>query len=327
MADGVALTERLLFLRSVPLLRTLPAGVLNSVARTMVARAFARGEVLLREDEPGTSVHILTTGRVRLSRKGVLIGTLEAPNAVGFLPLMARMTDGFEVLAEAPTRTLEADADSVFELLEEQFDLLLYALRDTARLLSNELRRRPGRVFGEPSTEHVVLPARPLDVVERIFALRRMAPFRKVSIDALAVLSRSFLEERVGAGHVFWRSGDPSGDTLLILSGMLRVRDREGRDLGGMGPGTAVGGIESMAAHARWFDLVTVTPVVILRGTTRSLIEVMEDNHDMGRDFLAFTTKTLMAIWDERIAAGEPTDAIIRDMRSLRMYGAVPEKP
>jgi hypothetical protein len=94
-----------------------------------------------------------------------------------------------------------------------------------------------------------------------------------------------------------------------------------------MGPGTAVGGIESMAAHARWFDLVTSTPVVILRGTTRSLIEVMEDNHDMGRDFLAFTTKTLMAIWDERIAAGEPTDAIIRDMRSLRMYGSAPEKP
>lgn len=327
MAETIALTERLIYLRTVPVLRTLPPGVLMSVARTLTPRAFQKGDVLLREDELGASVFMMISGRARLSRKGVSLGVLEAPNAVGFLPLLAHVSDGFQVVADAPTRALEADADAIFELLEDQFDLMLVALQDVARLLSKELKRDPARIFGQPLPEPKEIPDRPLDVVERIFELRRMAPFRTSSIDALAVFSRSLVEERLEAGHLVWRSGDPSGETLLIVAGTLRVRDRDGAELGAAGAGTTVGGLESMAGHARWFDLYAESPTVILRGRTSSLLEVFEDNHDMARDFLAFTTATLIHIWDERVASGGPTESIIDDMRSLQIYGGGPHGP
>jgi CRP-like cAMP-binding protein len=319
--NNIAITERVLFLRTIPMLRELPAGELASIARSLRAHSFAKGDVVVREDEPASAVHMITSGAFEMSRKGHSYGVIHAPNAIGFLPLMARMADGFKVVAHGPTRTLEADADAVYELLEEQFDLLIHVMRDTAHMLLLELQRTPHILFQhmQQAAASIAIPSRPLDVVERIFLLRRMTPFRATSIDALALLSRSFVEQRFAAGETLWRAGDPSGAVVVLVAGKLEALVRKGDEVTRFDPGATVGGIESMAGEPRWFDLVTKTPAVILRGRSSGLIEVFEDNHDMARDFLAMSANALVAIWDARTLSGDPPTGALEQLRFLQV--------
>lgn len=324
MAESTALTERILVLRSLPYFSSLPSAEVTSIARTMRPHVYAKGDVILKEEDPPRSVHVITSGTVGIWRRGHHFGSLGPPEAVGFMPLVARLPDQFGVIAETHVTTLEADADAVFELLEEQFELVITSMRDTAKRLLLEMQRGSKALLtrlGAPPVD--VLPIertdlfeRPLDIVERIFFLRRMRPFRNSNIDALAVLSRSFEEVRVQPGETIWRIGDPSGTLLLVATGRLHTRDAQGNQLATFASSAVIGGFESMAGERRWYDLVADTPVMALRGKSDAMLEVFEDNHDMARDFLAMSTSTLMSLWDERIAAGDPPDSVLRGLLS-----------
>src|SRR5436309_3342227 len=65
------LTERILRIRGVPTLRTLPATEIAQLARSMRSVTFKKGDVMLREDEPPRCFYLLMTGTATLARKMV----------------------------------------------------------------------------------------------------------------------------------------------------------------------------------------------------------------------------------------------------------------
>lgn len=330
-AQPLALTERLLHLRTLPILSRLTLAELAAIAPYLRPRSFAADEVIARGDEPATTVHLMTAGRARMLRGGHLFGHLETPDAVGFLPLMARMPDAFEVVAERPTRTLELDADTLMEILEDHFQLLIGTLRVTSRAVLAEFREIPPeqkRILFDtaPPPAHAApaLPPRPLDTVERLFHLRRMRPFRHTSIDSLALVARTMTEVRFDAGTMLWRVGDDAKDVLLLLSG--RVIGRSGSLVEEFGPGVAIGGFDAMAGEPRWADMQAVEPVVALRGSIELLLDVFEDDHEMGRDFLAVSADLLVRIWEDRARRGEPVWPAVQRLRALLREAGAPRR-
>jgi len=299
------LTERILRIRGVPTLRTLPASAVAQLARSMRAVTFKRGDVLLREDEPPRSFYLLTTGTVTLRRKGKRIGTVRGPGGVGFAAFLARNAGGTSAVAESFVEALEVHADAVEEVFEDHFPVLLGHIRWVAERLiaENKITQPPPYVPPVVSFDSMI-GDKPLGIVERIFLIRRMRAFTEANVNSLATLVRKMVELRLPAGTVLWRENDIAEHSYFVVKGRLSLRWGNGKFVQQLGPGYIVGGAESLVGLPRWNELVTDEPVILLRGNRDGLIDLFEDDHELALKFLAMLATLLVTMWDRKAEEG-----------------------
>jgi CRP-like cAMP-binding protein len=298
----VSPVERLLYLKSLPTLSGLPSAELASLADRAVERFFSKGAVLLREGRPVDAIYLVVEGALAVRRRGRFVTRVGPGAGVGGLGLFARDPDGAQVLAEEDTLTLELDSDTLLEVLEDRFPVLLQIVRDIARQVVDLITRlRLDPTAGAAPFQLPVDPSRELDLVERIFFLRKMAVFERASINALAELSRQTTQVRFAHGITLWHEGDPAPGIYLVLSGTIRATS-EGRGLDfRFGPGSAVGAVEATADQPRFYDAVTETEVVALQGNNEALIDVFEDNFEMAMDYLAVLARFMLRVLEARM--------------------------
>lgn len=294
----VGTVGRLLALRKLPMLATLPTEELALIAERSRERFFARGSALLREGEPIGALRFVVEGRVHMSRRGLRLGHANPGAAVGGLGVLTRDSDGIDALAEQDTLVLEVDADDVFEIMEDRFAILHHILREVSGEIVRLVKRLPpGSTPPFARSQEQGLP-RDLDLVERILFLRQAPVFSKASINALAELSRGLSEVSFDPGVTLWREGEASGAILLLLSGRIRCTTGSGLDFPA-GPGVPLGAIDSVAELPRWFHALTETRVVALHADREGLIDVFEDNTDMAFEYLAVLAKSLLDMLED----------------------------
>ena len=212
--------ERILYLKQLPVIGTLPSSDLALVADRMHERFFKKGEWLLREGEPARAFYAVIDGNLHVSREKNTIGHTKAGGVVGGFAIIGRDPRGLSVRAEADTLALEVEAEAVSDILEDNFGIMHHVLRDIARQLISLIARQPNpwAYVPIPSDPGMARP-RELDLVERIFFMRTSSPFKRASINALAELSRGFTEVRAEPGTTLWTTGDPSAFVSLLVSG------------------------------------------------------------------------------------------------------------
>jgi CRP-like cAMP-binding protein len=299
------LTERILRLRGVPTLRTLPAHDLAPIAASLRPVAFRRGEILLREDEPPRSFFLLDSGTVTLRRKGKRIGTVRGPGGVGFMSFLARNAGGSSAVAENFVEAFEVQADAMEEIFDDHFSVLLGTIRFVAQRLIEENKVNPPAAYVPPvvSFDSLIGDA-PLGIVERIFLLRRMRAFTEANVNSLATLARKMVEVRAAAGEVLWRAGERADHSYFVVKGMLHLTWGEGKYVQQIGPGYVVGGAESLVSLPRWNDLVPTEPVILLKGGREGLIDMFEDDYELGMKFLSLLATLLVTMWDRKAEQG-----------------------
>ncbi len=308
--------ERVLLLKRLPMVSTLSGPQLAFVAEQIGERFFPKGSVLLREGEAPGALYFPVEGRIHLTSRGRVIGHAGPGRAVGPFHVLARDERGLGAVAETDTVALELSAETLFEIFDEQFAILQHVLREVSRQIVEHVVRFPDAVvFLTPSTEGPPTPPRELDLVERIFLLRKSPVFLNPSISALGQLARGLTEVRMPPGTRLWREGEATGWGSMIVSGSIRCTSSRGHDFVA-GPGIALGALDAVAEVPRWFDAVTETPVVALQANMQYLIDVFEDNFAMAIDYLAVTARWLLEILDRSLAS--------RD-RLTRVYGCEPE--
>ena len=304
--------ERILHLKQLPVIGTLPSADLALVADRMRERFFKKGEQLLREGEPARAFYAVLEGNLHVSRGGTTIGHTRAGGVVGGFAILGRDPRGLSVRAEADTLTLEVEGEAVFDILEDNFGIMHHVLREVARQLIDLIARQPN-----PWAHIPIVPdpgmARPqeLDLVERIFYMRTSSPFRQASINALAELSRGMTEVRAEPGTTLWTAGDPAGWVSLLVSGEVTCTTPGGEPQQ-LGPGTPLGSQEASAERPRWYTAVARTQVTALNGPISGLIDVFEDNFGMAMDYTALMARWLMGTF-ESLAYG--------DVALARLYG------
>jgi CRP-like cAMP-binding protein len=310
------LTERLLRLRGVPILRGLTTSELAQLAASIRPATFEKGDIVLCEDEPPKAFHMLVTGAVTMRRRGKRIRTIAAPGGVGFLPLLAQTAGGTEAVAEAHTETFEVRADALNELFEDHFSVFLGTLRwVTDQLIEESLVQEPPEY---PSAnlgfEHIV-GDRELDLVERILVMRRTLGFKSANVNSTARLARAMKEVRLPAGETIWRPGDRATSSLFLVRGKMQLTWRHAhaghKIVQVVGPGYILGGPESIADRPRWNRLVTIEPAVFLQGSRDGLIDMLEDDLEVALQFLSMIAGLLLRAWDrkpEALAHAEWTD-------------------
>jgi CRP-like cAMP-binding protein len=221
--------------------------------------------------------------------------------------LFARDQEGVDAVAETDSRVLELDGEAMLDIFEDRFRVLHHVMRGTCRqLLDLVIRSKTPPFQNLPPVEPVRNPQRDLDLVERIFFLRGIAPFRKSSINALAELSRNTTQVRFKPGTVLWTAGEPGATTFIVIDGQVEGRGAESGVSFRAGPGTPLGAAEMMAELPRWYDLRAETAVAALQGNTEALLDVFEDNYEMALDYLALWARAVLALIEANLDSEGP---------------------
>jgi CRP/FNR family cyclic AMP-dependent transcriptional regulator len=134
------LTERVEFLRSLPLFRGLSTDVLRRLATESRHRRFRAGEVIFYQAEPGSTCHIVVRGRVRV----LLVGEDGRELAVRILG-PGEIFGEMALLEDLP-RSASVEALEKTETLELHRDVLLYSLRTSPALALSLLRDLSARL-------------------------------------------------------------------------------------------------------------------------------------------------------------------------------------
>jgi CRP-like cAMP-binding protein len=297
--------ERLLHLKRVPMLSGLTGSDLAVVADAAAERFFPRGAVVLREGEPVGSVHFVVQGALATLRRGARVGRAVPGAGVGGVALFAREPLAVQVVADEDSLTLELDADAVSEVLEDHFPILQHILREMSRRSIDLVTRfKLDPSAGAPEWVGDDAGTGDIDLVDRMFFLRRMAVFRRSSITALAELARAMAQVRFEPGTVLWREGEPAPGIFLLRGGSLRATGSSGVSFR-PGPGFPLGALEALGEVPRWYEAVCETPVVALQGDRGVLVDVFEDNFGMAMDYLAVIAQATLRILDRTAARGE----------------------
>lgn len=291
--------ERLLHLRRLDSIGSLPAADLALVAEYAHERFFPGGSVLMRAGEPVPAIHFLVSGQVRVARHGRDLGVARQGAGIGSLALLAQDPEGVQAVAQGDALTLEIEADAVQEVFEDRFPILHHVLRDVSRRLAQAIQRHGPGLFPDPWQVPLRVPTRSLDLVERLVLLRAAPPFARASLTTLADMARAMREVRFERGALLWSEGDRASHTLLLVDGVVRCRSRDGRLDFTFGPGAPVGTLDMVAEMPRFFEARAETPVLALHGRVEELIDVLEDNHRMAMEFLAALTRQLLVLLEK----------------------------
>jgi CRP/FNR family transcriptional regulator/CRP/FNR family cyclic AMP-dependent transcriptional regulator len=129
-------------LESVPLFRDLSEPDLDLLAAGLRTRRFRRGEVIFHQGDPGDALHIILSGRVKISspsETGVeaILTTLRPGEFFGSLALLDGAPRSASATAVEPTETLILPRDRFRQLLSDWPEIRDHVFEELAR----ELRR------------------------------------------------------------------------------------------------------------------------------------------------------------------------------------------
>jgi CRP-like cAMP-binding protein len=289
--------ERVLALRSFPGLALVEPAHLAVMAEVAEERFFAKGATVFSPGAPVRAMQLIRRGEVAVLREGVAMRRFGEGDIVGAIASLTRDPEGQHVVATVDTSTFEIDRDDFSDVLEESFSLLHAAMRGTLRGVLGCRKRLPKDAgFDAPILEETRPPVE-LGLVERVLFLRGLLTYGRARVEALAELAREMTPMRVPAGTELWAEGDASPHSLLVWSGVVACTTASGQRFR-FGPDSAVGGIDSLAGEPRWYRAVAETDLVALRADVTHLVDVIEDNPDMGLDMLRSAARILSGLYE-----------------------------
>lgn len=257
--------RRVLWLRQLRWLACAEVADLVLVAgNLMEARHPAGAIVLAPAIHPGT-LHLVVDGELAAGTR-----TWGPRTVVAALEVFARRPLSAAVIATCETRTLQLPAGDAREILEENFGILRAALRG----LADGLPVVPAARIPVPLSD-------PLGFVERLMILRHQLMFAGARLDALAGLAHGSHEVRFLPGMALAISGEPALASLVILDGVANGPRGE------LGPGHAIGTLETLAELPYPETIDARTPLRALETGAPAIFDVLEDHPDLGVAMLA----------------------------------------
>ena len=313
------LTERMIVLRTFPPLRAVDAKEVAAVARSLREARFTPGQTLLAEDESADGLFLLIEGKVRVTHMGAQFGEITAPGAAGLLPFYARNTGGTRIEAVTDTEVLMLDEDVMVEFMEEHFEMLHGVMLFFSERLNSEFQSLFGRAASAPPLKQIMqsfpelfaasgADARPseygasLTLVERIFHFRSLGPFRQTNLNALSAWARRVEEVRYETGDVLWAQGDMPMGPVFLVSGTAE-EESEGVSLSVAAP-MVVGAAESVLGRPLWTKCTAASPVIALRAPVEAILDLLEDDVEVARGFIASFASALQMLWVLKAQAG-----------------------
>lgn len=297
--DSVSVRERMLQLKSLPVMGQLGSADLSFLARHASELRVPAGVTVLRRGEVAQRVFLMTRGAVELRVGDEVRDRLEAPASVGVVPMWADRAPPYDAVTTEPSLLLDVPNEVMFGFFENHPVMLANI---TAGIATGLLHMQGGLPLddsanGPPMGDR---PAGPLNFVERLLLLRDTDFFADANIDALGELARHQIEQRFEPGEDLWRQGDPATHSLRIVYGNVRT-ERDGR-VARIGAGHRLGGLDSIATQARSYTATAETEVIGIVEKASVMSGVIEEQPELARRLLGRMASAMLDAQGFRIA-------------------------
>ncbi|MCB9595720.1 MAG: cyclic nucleotide-binding domain-containing protein [Sandaracinaceae bacterium] len=297
-AADLGRVERMLALRAFPGWHDLRSDELATLAAIAHPRLAPAGTVLVAPGEEVDRLFLVVSGEVEAKLGSRVLGRYGPGDSVGGLVAFGGAADGYFATAVEDTTMLVLRTSELEEVFEDRFRVLSHVLRELARQIIR-LRKRilPTAGFPPDAKTGDACPARSLDLVQRMFYLRKNLGMEGSSIDSVAVLAKTAEEIRLGPGEALWRTGDPPTSMVAILCGRVRCESAEGHVFE-LGAGDLAGSLDATAELPRWYDCHVVDGLVGLRMSHDITFDVWEDHPELPLRLLRAFSRSVLALLD-----------------------------
>jgi CRP-like cAMP-binding protein len=292
-AVAYGVRERLLAVRSLGILYGLDDEGALLLAEYSKLGVFEPGEVVTRQSDVTTGVHIVLEGRLAVRSPDGELSAVGNGRGVGVIGALSRTGRGYGAVAEVRTRTLEISKDAFLAALEESFSIA----RNVLGVMCGMLLDSRGEL---PPATHSAIPMPPLEertqprtLVERVLELSRGGLFANANIDAVFDVARIMRQIRVPAGHVLFRAGESPRSTIRVLGGVIRCTTPEGVTAD-ISTGTMIGGLVAMAGRKHPYDAVAVSEVIAYEIQFEDFLVILEAHPELMMSLLKDIASTLM---------------------------------
>jgi CRP-like cAMP-binding protein len=274
--------ELLVALKAVPPFSELPPEDLALLVERATTREFEPGQVVIARGSTVEAIHVVIDGTLVEERSGQAWARREPYEIVGGVDALAGSSTELEVRAEAPTRTLELERETLLEVCHDRFDVLNAIATGVAGMaIAARLRLGAAAGFGAPARAPAPAGAeRPpgrLDLAERVAFLRTLPVLHDVAMLTLAEVAAQSERVTFAAGETLWRTGDRADHVLLVVSGTIDCAAGDGIRFA-FGPREAAGVLDALAEVPRWYDATARTRLVALRARLADVLDVLEDD-------------------------------------------------
>lgn len=125
------------FLSRVPLFSSLKEGQLAEVAGRLRTRTYRAGEVIFHQEDPGTTLHIIKTGRVKITTSSpegeeIVMAILDEKESFGEIALLDGQPRSANAVAMKPTQTITLDRSDFLDIMTRNPEMISAVLFDVA---------------------------------------------------------------------------------------------------------------------------------------------------------------------------------------------------
>lgn len=274
----------MLWLRQFPLFETADLDELAMIAENLVEATIPAGTVIASEGARLHGIQLILDGAIETRPRGHVWGPRQV---FGALEVFANRAAAQTAVAASDLHTLQLSAVDIGEVLEDNFGVLLGAIR--------ELAARVLEIAPDAPRPVTITNARaPLGLVERLILLRQLLPFTGARLQALTTLAHASDEVTWPAGSVIARTGDPATSAFVLIEGTARATRGDATAV--LEPGSPVGHLETLAGTHHGATIEAVGPVRVLRSGASAIFDVLEDHTDVGLAMMATFASTLLDV-------------------------------
>ncbi len=294
--------ERLHALRLMFVDSSVSTAALAALAAQLEAVRIPKGTVLEHAGGPGSVIYFVTEGELEMIRDGKPFGKFGARSVVGGIASFARDPQGFTAQATRETVALRLRFEDMIEVFEDHYELMQAAMEGLAQG-TIELRQqiKPHAGFDmEPPRDSPEVLVEPLGLIERMLVLRSSLAVH-THVDELAELARSAQEVHFKADATLWDEGERATHMLALVRGGVRATTKAGLSFK-FGPADLVGALDTIGGGNRWFTARAERPVIALALDRDALLDLVEDQADLGFDLLRMLARVLTSVRERTLA-------------------------
>jgi CRP-like cAMP-binding protein len=275
---------------------------LAALSAQLDAVRMPQGMIVQQVGGPGSVIYFVLDGELVVQRDGKPFGVFGPRSVVGVLPAFARDTATFVATVTQAATALRLRFEDMLEVFEDHFDMLQSALSGMSRN-TIELRRliRPHAGYDaelrEPPDD--LGDGDPLGLIERMLVLRTSLAVH-THIDELAELARAAQEVHFAPGATLWDENESATHMLVVVRGRVQANTSDGLSFT-FGPADLVGALDTISGTPRWFTAKAEAVVVALAVERDALLDLVEDQAELGFDVLRMLAQVLTTLRERTI--------------------------
>ena len=287
---GMAVIDKVVALHRANIFADVPDEILAEYAPRAVLRAFPAGASIIRQGESGSTLCVVVSGLVRVSRGAQTLATLAAGEVFGELSALSPEVRTANVDAVGEARILELDTESVNRMVAERGEAAEGVIRVLCQRIQSALRERTFEDTGRFAIQETAAPAvdatvRMLQDVEKAVLLKKAELFSTLTDPVLLHLGRLATEQWFAAGEALFTKGDFGTAMFVIAEGELAVHDDD-RLVAELRQGEIVGELGLLTSEVRSSSVTARTPARLLKITQSALSELMWDHPQVTRSLI-----------------------------------------